>query len=235
MSRQPDDIYPTNESRGSGTSCVATCLIVFGVCALLLALSAVIGGFWVYRNFRSLASDAATGAMNAIVDESEMSEEAKAELKTQIERVSTAYQAGEIDNAQIQEIFESLVNSPLMTIVVLQEAEARYLAQSGLDDDEQAAARRTMDRIARGLYDETISPEQLEPALDPIVDKASPDGERTMKAPGVVTDEELRELLSNLEQLAAEHEIPDEPFEIDVPSEFRRHVDEVLRPADGSP
>ena len=230
MSGQPNDAYAPSEPRGSGSSCVATCLILVGVGALFLTLSVVIGGFWFYRNFRSLASDAATGAMNAIVDESEMSIEAKQELKAQIQRVSLAYQAGDIDGEQIQEILEALVDSSLLTIVVLQEAESRYLTESGLDGDEQSAARRTMDRIGRGLFEATITPEELNPALEPIIDESAPPDSRTMKSPGVVTDDELRELLSNLKRIADEHEIPDEPFELDVPGEFRRRIDEVIGP-----
>ena len=92
-------------------------------------------------------------------------------------------------------------------------------------DEEKVDGRRTIQRLARGVVEKTISQSDLEQISDGVTE-IGPDGNQKMKES--ISDEELRTLLADAKQLADDNEIPDEEFVVDLAGEVRKMVDVLL-------
>jgi len=192
----------------------------------LLGAGLIAGVVWyVARNVKEIASDMAREVIVSGVENSEMDEEEKQAIIAQVDRVVDKYQSGEISTEDLGRIMKELGESPLVGAFMIYSIEAKYVAPSGLSDEEKEQARLTLQRVLRGVYEETITPDELEPLLDPMTIQ-TPDGNRQLKE--TVTDQELRDFLAGCKQKADEAEVPDEPFEVKVSEEFRRAVDRAL-------
>jgi hypothetical protein len=210
--------------RSGWTACLIGCLViaVIGVC--------VCGGvvWYFYANvghFKSLMADAARQAIVSGIRESELEESEKQAIIAQVDRVIDQYKAGDISLQQLQQVMEQLAESPLMGAIVVFSVEANYVEPSGLDEEEKQQARRTLQRVLRGVTEEKIRMEELEPAMEHVtVQRAG--GSRELKQS--ISDEDLRAFLSDLKEKADQAEIPDEPFEIRISDEFRKAVDRAL-------
>lgn len=198
------------------------CLVTFviGVC--------VCGGvvWYVMRNAKAIASDVARGMIVSVVEESELDEEEKQAIIAQVDRVADKYKSGEISTEDLGRIMEELAESPLVGAIMIYSIEAKYVAPSGLSDEEKEQARATLQRVLRGVYDEMIDPNELEPLMEQMTIEM-PDGNRQLKES--VTDKELRDFLAECKQKADDAEVPDEPYEVKISEEFRRAVDSALR------
>jgi hypothetical protein len=236
MSGQPDAKYPetpvetisaelVEPPQSSGArACLIGCLIVFAVCICLCG-----GVAWfVYSNLgriRTFAADTAREAITSGIRESNLDEEEKEAVITQVDRLVERYKSGEITMEQLGRVMEELAQSPLMGALVMLSIDAKYIQPSGLTADEKQQAQRTMQRVLRGFLEEKIRQEELEEAMDYVMDRRA-DGSRTLKES--VSDDDLRAFLSQLQERADAAEIPDEPFEIDISEEFRQAVDRAL-------
>ncbi|MBC8873180.1 MAG: hypothetical protein H8E44_27415 [Planctomycetes bacterium] len=197
--------------------CLVMCLLGAGLCAGV--------GWYVAKNAKQIASNMAREMIVGVVSESELDEEEKQAIIAQVDRVVDKYQSGEISTEDLGRIMEELAESPLVGTIMIYSIEAKYVTPSGLSDEEKKQARLTLQRVLRGVYDETITLEELEPLLDPMTIQTR-DGNRQLK--DTVTDQELRDFLAGCKQKADEAEVPDEPFEVKISEEFRRAVDSAL-------
>lgn len=115
--------------------------------------------------------------------------------------------------------------SPILHVGMVMLAEEKYVKPSGLSDEEKADARRTLDRLARGVHEKKISETELEQVGAPIT-VTKPDGSTELKE--TVTDEELRAFLKLARDKADEHEVPDEPFDVNIAEELEKAIDSAL-------
>jgi len=157
--------------------------------------------------------------------------------KYEVDRVVDQYRTGQITLEDLGRIFEELAKSPLMQYIVIYAVEKQYVEPSGLTGEEKQAAHLTLQRVLRGMHEQKIQQDDLEPALDHLSVKKQ-DGRRQMR--NVVTDGELRKFLAECQRVADQAGVPVEPFEIKISEEFRNAVDRALRsphkpetPADG--
>jgi hypothetical protein len=209
----------TAPSRGWG---VGGCLIG---CLGLLLVSAIFCGGGVWYFWIKLPDIARAGVVKA-VQESELTPRDKELVIAQINRIAEQYKAGNITPEQLGRIMEELAESPLMALMIVYAAMEKYVEPSGLSPQEKSEAKLTMQRLARGVFEERIDPDLLDPALDHLSTE-KPDGNREFK--DRVSDEELRAFLSESKQLADDADIPVEPFEVDIGAQFKHVVDKALQ------
>ena len=144
-----------------------------------------------------------------------------------IYQVNQGYLAGEISTAELGLIFESMAKCPALTIGLVTQFEQSYVVPSGLSSAEKASADTNLNRLARGLSNGKIDWEIAETILAGISDIGE-DGNHHLKAPGQVSDEEIREVLLAVKNAADEAGISEIKVEIDISDEFKKSVEEAL-------
>ncbi len=218
-----DPTVPPTEKGNWFSTCLIGCLITF-VISLILCAGA---GIYVYRNSRSLFGDLARKALVTAVESAQLQAEEETEVIAQIDRVVNAYKQGEISNEQVGRIFQRLMESHVMGLILIRAAENIYLEPSGLSEDEKRQAKVELQRVVRGMIEKSISSDQADSLLQYFTEEG-PNGSRQLKKK--LTDDELREMIAECKRLADEAEIPDEPYEVDVAAEVRQVVDQALNP-----
>ena len=193
------------------------CVGVSFVCVLVCG-----GGFWyLSKNIGEIARK----AIVSVIESSELSDEDKEAVTAQVDRIVAAYESGEIDWEDVGRIMEQLAESPLLGLIIVYATDATYITPSGLTDEEKEEGRLTMQRVARGVFEETIDRDELESAMDYVSVEGS-GGNRQFK--DRVSDADLRQFLAECKRHADEAEVPLEPFELNIGEEFKRAVDEAL-------
>ncbi len=198
---------------GCGIFLVASMLICGGV------------GLYVYMNAKSWATDAVTSIVKEGIKGSEMREEDKTATIAEIDRVADGFKAGKITMEELGKIMEGLTESPLMSILMVYGMQEQYIENSGLTDEEKAAAKLTLQRVARGVVEKKITSSDLDPALSHVME-TGPEGQKTAKES--ITDEDLRQCVAELKTLADDKQIAEGEFVLDVAKELRRVVDEAV-------
>ena len=171
-------------ARGCG-SCLGGCAAV----ALLLIGLAVGGGLVVWRQL----PDWTHAALAEIVEDSDLPEDEKRAVILELDRVRREYKAGDLGARQLAQAVEQLAESPVFPLVWVRAAEESYVKPSGLSAEEKEAARKTFQRVARGLFEKQIEFAGLDPALDYVSTKGY-DGQRQFCE--TVADSDLREMLA---------------------------------------
>ncbi|MCA9150298.1 MAG: hypothetical protein KDA92_13400 [Planctomycetales bacterium] len=221
---QYDSPPPQPQEASSGSfwkSCLVGCLIflVVGV------IAAGIGGYLLYRNSGAIIAKIGDQAINSVVDTMDITPEEKSQVKAELTRVTDAVRAGTIDTVDVQRGMEALASSPLLPAIVVNSIRAHYLERSGLSEEERAAGELTLQRVARGAVEHSISSDQLKELLA-LVGNKKPDG--TVEIKQSLTDEELRTFLAAAEELADQADVAYEPYQFDIVSECRKVVDKIL-------
>lgn len=227
----PAELVPPRQ-RSIATTCLVGCLVALLVLMLLVAV-----GIWlayvnrdkikafVSETTRKVVSETAREVIVAGIQGSELEEEEKQAVIAQVDRVVDLYKSGEITTEELGQIMETLAQSPVMGALVVISIESQHLHPSGLSDQEKQQARRTMQRVYRGVLEERIQQEELDDALAYVADRRE-DGSIDWKAS--VEDDQLREFLGLLKERADEAGIPDEPFEIRISEQFQLAIDHAL-------
>ena len=122
----------------------------------------------------------------------------------EVNRVADAFREGRLSMEQTALIMQEVVESPLMTTIIASAAEQHYLDKSGLNDEERAEARVTLQRFLRGSIDGKINEQTMDAALSHVATK-KPDGSWEFREK--VSDEELRAFLGEAKRAADEAEI----------------------------
>jgi hypothetical protein len=223
---QPDPTFDqfgeTPRKRSMWQSCLIGCLAVFVVMVVL----ALIVGFWISRHWRGWVAEFGSQAINQGIDSSDLPPQEKAEVKAQVERVKTAFAAGQISNEQASAIVKKLIQSPLMPSFVVMAVDRHYFDRSKLSDEEKAAGRQSLKRFTRGIIDEKIDEKGIDAVMAHIADR-KPDGQWELRS--TVSDDELRAALTEAKKQADAAGIPEAPQDVDPSDEVKRIIDESLR------
>lgn len=217
----PDELVETQRKRSKWTSCLVGCLIVFGI-GLVLAIALAV---WIGRNLPGWAADLGSQIVNQAIDQSDFPPQEKAELKEQVARVAEGVRNRNISAHQAGQIFQRIVESPLMPIIVVTAVEKQYLDRSGLTDQEKAEGRVTLKRFARGAFDQKIDKSGIDAVMTHVANRKS-DGQWEMRQQ--VSDAELRAALAEAKKQADDAEIANEPEDIDPSAVLKEIVDEAL-------
>ena len=213
---------PQVERQSSALSgCMKGCLIV-GVILLILAAVAV---FYVMNNWRGWAADLGSQVVDLVIDESDLPEQEKVEIKEQVSRVVEAFRSGELSGEKLGVVMEEIVESPLFPSIAVAGIERRFFDSSGLTDEEKEAGRVEVKRFVRGMIDKKIPEAAFEEVMPKIADK-KPNDQWELK--NSVSDEELRDLIQLMKDKADAAEIPAEVDEVDPSDEMKRIIDAAL-------
>jgi len=209
-------------------------------CLVVLVLLLIAGGiatWYVWTNWRGWAADGSIALVEQSLEESSLPEEQKTAIMAEVETLASDFKEGRVTLTQMTQVIESLAKSPIIPATAVGVMYQEYVEQSEFTTDEREEARLAMQRLARGVYEETIPVESLGEITDPIaahqgeVAAMSFDIEEkryTLAKPEYVSTEELREFVSRARTTADEAGVPDEPYEIDVAAEVRKAIREGL-------
>ena len=207
---------PKKRGCGCASGCVIGCLGMMFLCVVLCA-----GGG--YYGWKQLPNWVEQGVVT-LIDKSELPPDDKTELKHQVQRVSGGLRDGSVSFEQFGRIAEKGLKKPF-TLLLISLVASEHVQTSGLSDEEKEAAKRTIERIARGLIEDKVKDE----ALDQVMSSISLKDQNGVRQPKKhVTDEELRAFLKEAKRLSDEANIPDEPYEIRLAPEFKKVIDEVI-------
>lgn len=218
---QPDDYTETQKRRSKWTSCLIGCLIVAGVALILM----IIVGVWVAKNFRGLAADAGTDAMEKMIEASDFPQAEKAELLVQVHRAGKGFKDGEISFEQVGVIVTKLTQSPLMPALAAAVIDKQYFEKSGLSAEEKAEGRIAMQRFARGMIDEKIAQAGIDAVMAHVAIR-QPNNQWKMKTQ--VTDADLRAAITEAKAQADKAGIPEVPEAVDPSDEIKKIIDQVM-------
>jgi hypothetical protein len=203
------------------STCLIGCLVIVVVGLLVVG----VGVYWITQNWRGWTSTAGAQAVMQNVNASDLPEQEKREIEVQVKRVADAFGDGRISFEQLGKIIEKLMESPVLTTIIVSTAETKYLDPSGLSDEEKDEARITIQRFTRGAVDGTIDQNSMDMALEHIADPQEGGGWRLRMR---VSDAELRAFLAVAKAEADEANIPEEPEEFDASDEIKRIIDDAM-------
>ncbi|MFG0304870.1 MAG: hypothetical protein ACF8Q5_01510 [Phycisphaerales bacterium JB040] len=222
------------------------CLIAAATAFVLLVGLVVVGGWWISKNWRGMASGPMKEGMYALVDETPMADSEKGEVKVVIDEFIADFESKAISLEELGLIVEEMESSPLIPAALAQGSYIEYYRdRDDLSDEDKARAELAMDRVARGVFEGTVSNSELVTVLGPIEDTSGTGAGPEMQLGGVsikikepqnCTPEELMAVVANAEAKADEVGVPGEAYEIDVSAELRRVINTALgRPLDAAP
>lgn len=195
------------------------CLVVLGLIVVLL----IAGGVYVSMNWRGWMADFSVQGAREVLNQSDLSEEQKSAIMVHVEDLAADFKAGDVTLEEMANILQELAESPVIPIAAVYGARAAYFNESGLTDEEKANADLQMQRLARGVFEEQISMEEMQDAIDEIAVQTS-ESNWHIREPEVVSDEDLREMVDKITVLADEKGIPNEPFEVDIAGEVEQAI-----------
>lgn len=213
------DLAAEPKSKGSG--CLKGCLIV----AVVLLVLAVVLGVVIYQNWRPWYASAMTQVLHQVVDDSDLPAQEKAEVKEHVSRVANEFESGRVSFGQLGVLVQNLMSSPLIPSMQVSVVDQKYLAGSGLPDDEKDAGRQTVRRFVRGMIDGKIPQSSTDVVLPHIATR--PQDNQWQLRP-TVSDEELRAFLAAAKAEADKAEIPAEPIEFDPSDEIKKLIDAAI-------
>lgn len=209
------------ERKSGWRSCLTGCLVVF----VILIVIAVLIGFWISRNWRDWAATAATEGIRQGISSSQLPAQEQQEIMVQVDRVAKAFREKTMSAEQLGKLAQTLVQSPLMSLIAASTIEKQYFAKSGLSEEEKAAGRQTLQRFIRGSIDDKINKAGIDAAMAHVADR---DPQGNWKLHQNISDADMRAFLTEAKKQADAAGIPEQPAEIDPSEEIKKIVDEAL-------
>lgn len=191
--------------------------------AALLGILGLVGFHFVGKKY---FADSARDTLIKAIEESAIPPAEQQEMIAQIDRLADGFMTGEIGYQAMAQIIMELAGSPVFAVVAVIALETNYILPSGLSDEEKADAHIVMKRLARGLVEDLLSEEDLDPVLEVVSTERAEGEARILKEH--LTDAELREFLTRARQLADEAGVPKEPIEVNLGESLRHAVDRAL-------
>ena len=203
------------------TTCLIGCLVMVVVVLLLGGLLV----YWVSQNWRGWTSAIVSEGIKQTVNESDLPQQEKDEINAQVNRVAEGFSEGTLSNEQMVVIIEKLVESPILSAIVVSTVDETYFQRSGLTEEEKAEGRKTVQRFLTGTINGAIDRNSMDNAMAHVADRQQ-DG--TWRLRDQVTDAELRAFLAAAKAEADEANIPEEPEPFDPSDEIKRIIDEAM-------
>ncbi len=203
----------------------------FGIgCFAVILIVGIVSGLVVRSYWRTWLGDGAQAVAVQAINDSSLTEEQKQGMIAEVGRLTEAFKNEEVNADDLGNIMNEIAGSPLLVTGMVMFVEQVYVESSGLSDEEKADARRTLQRLARGIFEETIDPRKAEDAAAPLM-QTDAQGDQSLKDPANIAPEELQAFLANAKALADEAQVPDEAFEPDIVKEFGDAIDRALQKA----
>lgn len=207
------------------------CLKGCGIAALVIVGLLLAGGIYVYMNITGWVAGGVHTAMVQVINDSQLPQKDKDGLVKQLDRVLEAFNNGDLVAADLERIGVAMESSQIIPMAGIVFYESTYVDKSELPAEEKANAKLQAQRFARGVFQEKIPEAESQKVFDMLTepDPTNP-GETQLK--GSLTVEELNEITGAMTKINDEAEISNEPYEIDLPGELKKIVDEILKKND---
>ena len=192
-------------------------------CAIALVVLGVLcaGGAWFGFSFvKEKVIEVAHTQLTDMVEESGLPAEQVASMRADLDRLRQAAVDGDIDFDSLETLDQELER--VISLGVVQYYAVSIVPASGMPAEEQADAVRTLERFARGIQEETVS---LSDARNLHLDfERKGDAEQGWE----IDIEEVRMDVKRIREIVDTAEIPDEPFQADVATQFSSLVDGLI-------
>lgn len=198
-----------------------------GCAALVVLLAAAAVGTWVALSWRQWAVAAVRQVTEAALDETPLPADQRRRILATVDGLGEEFTAGRIGVEQMARVAEELTTGPVVPLAFLAAIDGTYLRGSGLPDGERAAARRMLERAARGVATGTIEPEEALELLQPLLERDGDDAD-SFRFRKRLSDDELRGFVAEVRRRVEAAGVPDEPFEVDVAAEVEAAVGRAL-------
>jgi len=198
------------------------CVIVLIVVAVLIYLAINWGMYAV----RGAGASVAQQMASQVIDESSLAPDQKQGLKQSVQGLADDFRDGDITMEQLELIGRGLTESPLIVVGVADAFAQQYIESAPLDDAQKADARLQFDRLARGIYEGSISQSSLQAITTPIT-ITDAQGNQTIKQNP--SQDELLEVIEMAQAEADAAGIPSEPWDVDVVAIFDQIIERVKR------
>ena len=196
--------------------------------AIIVTVAILIGaGIYIASNFKHWAAEGVTVAMTLVIEESALPDEEKSEIIDILDQLKGDFQTDDITFEELGLILQAIPSCPALPIGMMIQFEASYVKPSNLGDEEKIEANLTLNRFAQGLSGGTISWEEAHGVSGPLTNSDA-EGKQTLKEPGEITDDEIREVLAAAKQAADNAGIPIVKIEIDISDEFQKTIEESI-------
>lgn len=197
------------------------CLAVLGVVAALV----VIGGVIVWMNWKGWTAGAMNAGMKAAVQESKLPAGQQTRINTQIDQLTSAFEAGDVTFEDLGLVIQELEDHPLLPVGLLEYIEANSLSVDGITDEERAAGELATQRLQRGLIEDKLVLADLDPVLEPISQR-DPQGDlQPLQNP---TAPQVRLYIEAAQKKADEVGVANEPYDVDVAEQIERLINDTL-------
>ncbi len=213
------DNYLITRREGMASGCLIAVIVV-----VVILVGA---GIYVATNFKHWAAEGVAVAMALVIEESALPEQEKSEIIAILGQLKEDFQVGALTFEELGLILQTMENCPALAIGMMTQFEASYVEPSSLNDEEKIEANLILNRFAQGLAGGVISWEDTGEVSESIM-TLDDDGNQTIKEPGEVTDDEIRQVLAAARQAADDAGIPEKMIEIDISDEFQKTIEAAI-------
>lgn len=205
------------------------CLIAAGVVlALIIAI-----GIWVALSWKGWTGSAMRQATTAMVQQSGLAQEEQTAILSRVDALTKDFEDGKISTEQFMQVMEQLTKSPLLALGAVHGIDKAHIEKSGLSKEEKAAGRINLQRIARGVGEGTIKPQQLQAVVATISEKDQFGNDKVKQK---LTDADIQALFAKAKETADAAKVPNEPYTVDIPYEIDKAIAKALgRPEPAPP
>lgn len=159
------------------------------------------------------------------IEGSQLGEEDKEAIVTELEELIPTLEARAIDKQQLTRLRNCLQDNPVLlwggVETILSQAE-----QAGLSETEQQALQRISQRLLRGAAERKLSRNDLEFTMQNCARVR--EGKQSLEVVTPLTAEQIREFLKRAEQVVERNEIPNEGYEATAAEAFHLLIDAAL-------
>jgi len=200
------------------------CLIAAGI-VLALIVAIVI---WVALSWKGWAGSVMRQSTTGIVQKSSLADDQKSAVISRVDALTKDFEDGKISTEQFGNVMKALAESPIMAAGAVYGIDKAHIEKSGLTKEEKDAGRLELQRVARGMSDGSLKPQNLQAVID-TVSETDPFGNKKMKQK--LTDADLKALFAKSKETADAAKVSNEPFTIDLVYE----IDKVIAKGLGRP
>ena len=205
--------------RGNRGGVLKVLLIVFGVIFLVL----VVSGIYVAMNWRGWAAGFANVAAQEVIKEAGLPDDQREAILAEVKQFGDDFKNGKITMEELSRVAKAISDSPLIPLAGVQAARYKYIEPSDMSSEEKAEAILSLQRFARGMYENKISKDIMDDVIKPVAERKS-NGQWNIK--DNPTRMELDQFVANAKARADEAMIPYEPFDLNIADELRRAIRE---------
>lgn len=207
------------------------CLVVVGIILVLL----IGGGIYAAMNWKNWAAMGIKAGTEAAVQESQLPPEQKQRVIASINQVADDFKSGKVSTDQLGKVMQEVMEGPVLPVGLVMAAESKYVIPSGLTTEEKDGAKRTLQRLARGIYEKKITDTDLDPIVQPITKprvqvNVSGTGKpnRDWQFKESATDAEVKDFLTRAKAKVDEKQVPDEAYNVNVADELDKAIAKAL-------